>query len=377
MQPWLLCAVLFALAYSSSAQQSSTFTQQPQLPIPTSPQDPKTTASKHQLINMQAILQGVHAARMEVEIARADPAKAFGRYLSKFQALAAPRGHTVPGDPSDSRSKAERLRIFEANLQRVAARNAASSSAVLAYGITPFMHLTQEEFERLYLGSQEDTKVEEAEPLPMATWTADSGVMSRRLLGYTQTPALPPLPPMEASAPAPAPPAPAAAAAELLHSLGTPHETSGTGSPRYGNSISNSRSATNSGGGDSANSSIINNNGSSIISGSGSSTSSNYDTSNSVSNDNSNSTSSSNSTAIDDGAMELPAPPAPAAGMSTQAMPPAMRLPAAHQGASRVVKSPAALPTLPYNPELGAGGCSAQRSYPFSDVVPPADGVNW
>lgn len=271
-----------------------------------------TTPSRHPLIDMEYITQGVHAARMEVQIALADPAKAFERYLAKFQAVAAPTGHTVPGGPSDSKSKADRLQIFTENLQKAAARNAASTSAVLAYGITPFMHLTQQEYEKLYLGAADPlTAAPAAEALPEVTWTADEGVVaSRKLLGYTQAPALPALPP--AAVPAPA--------AEPL--LSPPEPPSNATSDR--NSSDSSSSSVGSG---------------------------------------------------DDGAIEVVAPPARSA--PAPATPPAQRLPAQRPSPAAVSKPPAALPTLPYNPELGASGCRAQRSYPFSEVVPPSDGVDW
>lgn len=265
-----------------------------------------TNPSRHPLIDMESITQGVHAARMEVQVALADPAKAFEHYLARFQAAAAPIGHTVPGGPSDSRNKAERLAIFTSNLQKAAARNAASSSTVLAYGITPFMHLEQEEYERLYLGAADpQAAAAAAEALPEVTWTADEGVASRKLLGHTQAPALPALP----LTTAPAPPA-----AEPLRS---PSQTPNTA------------------GGD-----------------------------------------RSSSDSSDDGVIEVAAPPTRAAPGT--AAPPAQRLPAPRpRPAAAVSKGPGALPTLPYNPEFGASGCKAQRSYPFSEVVPPSEGVDW
>lgn len=150
--------------------------------------------STHPLFEIDQIIFGVKASRMEVQVALADPAAAFETYLAKFSAVALPKGHPTPGGPLDSKSKADRLAIFTANLQRSAARNAASSSQLLAYGITPFMHLTQEEFEAKYLGQTAESKAQEPPTLEY-TWAAEDAAMaSRKLLARTQTPAMPSVP---------------------------------------------------------------------------------------------------------------------------------------------------------------------------------------
>lgn len=68
--------------------------------------------------------------------------------------------------------------------------------------------------------------------------------------------------------------------------------------------------------------------------------------------------------------MELAEPPAAA-----HSVPPAQHLPRMRPG--RATGPAAGMPTLPFNPEPGASGCLAQRNYPYSDVVPPVDGVDW
>lgn len=105
-------------------------------------------AAQHSpLIDVKSIQQGVRSARKEVQVALANPAAAFETYLTTFAAVSAPRGHPLPGGPADSKTKAERLAIFVENLQKTAVRNANNRNKLLAYGITPFMHLTQQEYE--------------------------------------------------------------------------------------------------------------------------------------------------------------------------------------------------------------------------------------
>lgn len=266
--------------------------------------------AQHGLIDFSSIVKGVNTARLEVEAALADPAAAFEQYLQKFAVVAAPRGHTLPGGPQDSRSKAERLQIFTANLQKVAAKNAASSSKAIAYGITPFMHLTQADFELHYLGQTEASKAAaEAEPAYEVYRSAESDAaaaeaaevgISRKLLARQQSPV----------APGPS-----------RGSFSTP-----TKSPAQTAEVAGLASTTTS--------------------------------------------SSSMSGRIKDGTLELTEVPAPAHSVA-----PAQHLPKQHR--HEAAGPIAGLPSLPYNPEPGAGGCVAQRSYPYSDVVPPADGVNW
>jgi hypothetical protein len=229
---------------------------------------------------------------MEVELALTDPAAAFEQYLQKYAVTTAPKGHPQPGGPQDSKSKADRLKIFTENLQKVAARNTARGSQLLAFGITPFMHLTQSEFEKNYLGMTEAA----AEVHYEVSWTADDydaaatgSLTSRKLLGRTQAPAVPAL-----------------------------DDTASLSSLDASAHLRTSSS-----------------------------------------------TSSSN-----DGAMELAEAPT-AAG----AVPPAQHLPWSLHEAPAGPSS--GMPTLPFNPEPGSSGCVAQRSYPWGDVVPPAEGVNW
>ena len=227
--------------------------------------------SKHPPINMQSVHQGVEQARREVQAALADPAAAFEAYLSRFATVAVPRGHPLPGGPHDSKSKAERFDIFSANLQKASQLNTASTSQMLAYGITPFLHLGQDEFELKYLGQQqqpEDSTAEingfEAADFLQYTWAADEDAfLSRKLLARTQV----------------------------------QKETPGSSSD-----------------------------------------------------------------------MNLPDPIA-----AGHAMPPAEQLPGHGHASSKL---PGSLPTLPFNPEPGASGCSAQRAYPHSSLM-PASGVNW
>jgi hypothetical protein len=232
---------------------------------------------------------------VEVEVALTDPAAAFEQYLQKYAVTTAPKGHPQPGGPQDSKSKADRLEIFTKNLQKVAARNTASGSQLLAFGITPFLHLTQSEFEQNYLGMTEAAAA--AEVQYEVSWTADdydaaapNSTTSRKLLARTQAPAVPAL-----------------------------DDTASLSSLDASAHLRTSSS-----------------------------------------------TSSSN-----DGAMELAEAPT-AAG----AVPPAQHLPWSLHEAPATGPSNG-MPTLPFNPEPGSSGCMAQRSYPWDDVVPPAEGVNW
>jgi len=147
----------------------------------------------HPLIDANAIGHGIKASRMEVQVALADPAAAFESYLTKFAAVGAPRGHTQPGSPQDSKSKAERLQIFMTNLQRATQLNAVVGDQLLTYGITPFMHLTQEEFEVGYLGQTAASKAAaEAEAQVLELWkAAGPEAVSRKLLARTQAPTAP------------------------------------------------------------------------------------------------------------------------------------------------------------------------------------------
>jgi hypothetical protein len=260
------------------------------------------TPSTHPLIQINSIVSGVKAARMEVQLALADPAAAFEVYLAKFSAVALPKGHPTPGGPLDSKSTADRLAIFTANLQRAAARNAASSSQLLAYGITPFMHLTQEEFEAKYLGQTAESKAQEPPTLEY-TWAAEDAAMaSRKLLARTQAPAVPSVP--TAAAPTAAAFLPGDDLLPTMPTEATPDAL------------------------------------------------------------------------LSD--IELPAPPTATAGAAAQAVAPAQQLPARLQVVVAAVGGlQAGLPTLPMDPTPGAAGCTAQRSYPYLEVVPPVDGVNW
>lgn len=251
----------------------------------------------HPLIDANSIRHGIKASRMEVQMALADPAAAFESFLTKFAAVAAPRGHTQAGGPQDSKSKAERLQVFTTNLQRAAQLNNAVGDQLLAYGITPFMHLTQEEFEVGYLGQTAASKAAaEAEAQVLELWKAAAGpeAVSRKLLARTQAPRAPTPEQQQASQPA----ATGGAAASWNQPL---------------NSNSN----------------------------------------------------------ISD--IELNDFFAEGSASGTHAVPPAQLLPAQGNAAGPHM----GLPSLPYNPEPGAAGCTAERKYPHAHIVPPADGVNW
>lgn len=168
------------------------------------------TRQRHPMLDIDAIMHGVAAAKQEVVAALANPDAAFEAYLKKFALSAARMGHhPVVGGTGDSKSKAERQQIFLDNLARANAFNSDSKNAFVAWGITHFAHLTQQEFAARYLGQNFTAAQQQPAGMQGSTdlddvldqgvdlglmqgdserllWLSEQSTASRRLLGRTQ-----------------------------------------------------------------------------------------------------------------------------------------------------------------------------------------------
>lgn len=285
-------------------------------------------AQQHPLIDVAAIQQGVEAARAEVTAAIADPTKAFtDLYLVRFAAESAPRGHRTPGGPNDSLTKEARLQIFKDNLQTAADRNAAAAAAgqLLAYGITPFMHLTQAEYEREYLGQVADAAV----PAPTPATTTTAGTWAAVNTEAVDAYEFADYPDYVLSEPAASRRLLARQEQQLLSGL-TSNAVAGGGSADDGTDIVLTQPVASDAAGNATAPHVL-----------------------------------------------PPAQQFPVGGPHAADAAPTPLPDATDAAAAQPPVSLPTLPSLPFNPEPGARGCTAQRDYPYRGVVPPAEGVNW